>query len=133
MSEPIDTVERIYAALDSDEIGPLLELCTDDVEIDYPGDGALAYGGRWSGRDGAARFVETHDAEEEILEFSPGRMVADGDDVLVQGIFRGRAKATGREWSTDFVHVMTVREGRLTRWKGYFDTSAAVAARRREG
>jgi uncharacterized protein len=128
--EAIETVEGLYAALESEDIGPFLDLCADDVEILYPGEGALAYGGRWTGRDGAARFLETHDAEEEILEFSPGHMVTDGSDVIVQGVFRGRGKATGREWSTEFVHVMTVSDGRLARWKGFFDTAAAVEARR---
>lgn len=127
----METVERLYEALDADDIGPFLDLCAATVEIVYPGDGLLAYGGRWTGRDGVATFLDTHDAEEEILEFSPVHMVADSDDVIVQGVFRGRAKATGREWSTDFVHVMTVDSGLLLRWRGFFDTAAAVAARER--
>jgi ketosteroid isomerase-like protein len=129
MADALETVERFYAALEADDVDGMLALCADDVEIRYPADGALPYGGTWTGRDGAGQFLEAHDAAEEILEFQLGRMVADGELVVVLGRFTGRVKSSGSEWSTAFVHALTVTDGRIRRWEAFFDTAAALAAR----
>jgi ketosteroid isomerase-like protein len=125
----LGVTERLYAALDADDIEGFLALCSDDVAVTYPAAGVLPYGGRWEGRDGVVRFLDTHDAAEEILEFEPGPMFASGDTVFVEGTFRGRAKPNGREWSTRFVHQMQFDGGRLSHWQAHFDTAAAVSAR----
>gem|GEM_PF-4580814 len=33
-----------------------------------------------------------------------------------------------REWTTDFVHVYTIREGKARRFESYFDTAACLVA-----
>ena len=129
MADALETVERFYAALEADDVDGVVALCADDVEVQYPADGALPYGGTWAGQDGVGQFLEAHDAAEEILEFQPGRMVADGQLVVVLGRFTGRARSSGSEWSTAFVHALTVTDGRVQRWEAFFDTAAALAAR----
>ena len=39
---------------------------------------------------------------------------------------------TGREWESDFAHVLSVRDGKVTRFQEYADT-AALADAFREG
>ena len=121
--------EELYAALEADDVPRILELCAEDVSVRYPAEGRLPYGGTWVGRIGVEGFLDAHDAAEEILEFEVRRMVADGDTVIALGHFVGRAKPGGGEWSTDFVHHLTIVDGRLRRWEAFFDTAAAVAAR----
>ena len=120
--------EQLYAALEADNIPRFLELCADDVTLRYPAEGRLPYGGTWKG-DGIARFMDVHDAAEEILSFKVRWMAEDGDSVFVLGEFGGRAKPDGREWSTAFVHHLTVTDGLLRQWEAFFDTAAAVDAR----
>ena len=128
MTDSVQTAEQLYAALESEDITPFLDLCADDVVVEYPANASLSWGGRWEGRDDIAAFLDAHDAAEEILAFEVRRFLADGDLVVAIGDFGGRAKATGREWSTPFVHLMTIRDGRLHRWQAFFDTAVAVAA-----
>ena len=128
MTDSVQTAEQLYAALDLEDITPFLDLCADDVVVEYPANASLSWGGRWEDRDGVAAFLDAHDAAEEILTFEVHRFLADGDQVVAIGDFGGRAKATGREWSTPFVHLMTIRDGRLYRWQAFFDTAVAVAA-----
>ena len=123
------TAEGLYAALEAEDVSPFVELCADDVIVVYPAKGSLPYGGQWEGRDGVARFLETHDAAEEILTFEVHQMLADGDTVFVLGDFTGRAKPNGGEWSTRFVHHLTITDGFLRRWEAFFDTAAAIDAR----
>ena len=126
---PVRIAEQLYAALDADDVPRFLELCAEDVSLHYPANDSLAYGGAWEGRPGVARFLDTHDEAEEILDFEVEQMVADGDGVVVIGHFAGRAKPDGGEWSTRFVHLLTITDGQLRRWEAFFDTAAAVAAR----
>ncbi|MDQ2673541.1 MAG: nuclear transport factor 2 family protein [Chloroflexota bacterium] len=128
MADPVATAEQLYAALDEDETAPFLDLCAVDVVVEYPSHASLTWAGRWEGRNGVRAFLDAHDAAEEILEFSVARFVADGEVVVAIGTFTARAKGTGREWTTPFVHLLTIRDERLHRWQAFFDTAAAVTA-----
>ena len=129
MNSPAATAEALYAALDADDVPRVLALCAEDVSVRYPGEGRLPYGGTWEGPDGVEQFLDAHEAAEEILAFEVRTMVAEGDSVVAIGHFAGRAKPDGGEWSTDFVHHLTITDGRLRRWEAFFDTAAAVSAR----
>lgn len=125
----LEIAERFYAALIDEDVDGLLALCAEDVEVSYPAAGLLPYGGVWRGRDGVAAFLAAHDEAEEILVFERGQMLADADLVLVIGHFEGRARPSGREWSTAFVHALTFSDRGLHRWEAFFDTAAAVSVR----
>jgi ketosteroid isomerase-like protein len=34
------------------------------------------------------------------------------------------AKDTGKAFKTEWAHVFTVTDGKVTRWRGFFDTAA---------
>ena len=126
---PRRVAEQLYAALEADDIPRFLELCAEDVTFRYPANGRLSYGGLWEGRDGVSRFMDAHDAAEEILAFDVHQILAEGDTVFVLGEFSGRARPDGREWSTRFMHHLIITDGLLRRWEAFFDTAAAVDAR----
>jgi ketosteroid isomerase-like protein len=123
------TAEAVYATIAADDPAPFLALCADDVTIVYPAAGRLPYGGEWHGRDGAAAFLEAHDAAEDIVSFDVTALMADGDVAVATGRFAGRAKPAGQPWSTAFAHVLTISGGRLQRFHAHFDSDAAVRAR----
>jgi uncharacterized protein len=124
----VEHVQREYAAFLEDDLDAVLEMSAPDVEYRYPDVEELAYGGVWRGRDGVRRLFEVHDEVDQVLELRPTEMVAQGDKVVVLGTFRGRAVPTGREWTTDFVHVYTIRGGKTRRFESYFDTAAFLVA-----
>lgn len=130
MAEPevIEVVQRGYKALTDDDVGAFLELCAPDAEWLYPADGKLPYGGAWRGRDAVAAFLDAHDRAEDIIELTIDDFVVGGDRVVALGLFRGRAKSTGAQWETRFVHVITVDQGMWRRFEAYFDTAAALEA-----
>lgn len=123
-----ETAELVYEALDADDVPRFVALCADDTSVHYPAAGRLPYGGTWHGPEGVTAFLDAHDAAEEILRFEVDQMVVDGETVIAIGRFGGRAKPAGAEWSTPFVHLLTIRDGRLRRWEAFFDTAAAVEA-----
>jgi uncharacterized protein len=61
----------------------------------------------------------------DVLEFEPHEYIAQGDKVVALGRYSWRVKATGREFSSDFAHVCTVR------FHEYMDTAAEVRAHKK--
>jgi len=49
----------------------------------------------------------------------------------VVGHMRCRAKNTGKSYESDFVHLVTLREGKIVSFQEFFDTYAAGEAFRR--
>jgi ketosteroid isomerase-like protein len=54
------------------------------------------------------------------------RFVAQDDTVAVVGHTRCVAKPTGKSYETDFVHLVTLEDGKITRFQEFFDTWAAA-------
>ena len=69
-------------------------------------------------------FVGTCEVREERLV----ALAVDGEQAM--GVIRERsaARATGLEFEIEFVQWLTVRDGRIVRWKSYTDPSPIVRA-----
>lgn len=130
MTTSLEAAEAFYTALDAGDVPTIVALCAEDATVVYPADGRLPYGGAWTGRDRIAAFLEAHDEAEEILALDIHRMLADGTMVVVIGEYTGRARPNGGAWSTPFAHVLAFADGLLQRWEAFFDTAAALDARR---
>ena len=50
--------------------------------------------------------------------------------VVVLGYYAGKNKRTGKSFSSEFCHVLTVSEGKVTSFKEFTDTAAALEASR---
>jgi len=124
----VEHSKREYAAFLEDDIDSVLEMSAPDVDYRYPVVEGLTYRGVWRRREQVRRFFEVHDETDEVLELCPTEMVAQDDRVVLLGTFRGRAVPTGREWTTEFVHGYTIREGKTRRFESYFDTAAFPVA-----
>jgi len=66
----------------------------------------------------------------EFEQFAPREFIAQGDIVVVLVFVRVRSKATGRTVDNDYVHVYTVRYGKIVQFCVYEDTAPIIAALR---
>ena len=48
--------------------------------------------------------------------------------VVVLGELRSRVRATGRLINSPWVHVFALREGKISEFRSFYDTAAAVSA-----
>ena len=67
----------------------------------------------------------------EVLELRS--FLTSADAVAAMGHMRCRARRTGRSYESDFVHVVTLRDGLITQFQEFFDTYAAGEAFREDG
>lgn len=125
----VKVVQEAYAAFGRADIPGLLELVAEGVDWETPGrPEAIPYAGRRRGRAEVAQFFSTLDEVEEFLRFEPGEFIAQGDRVAVVGSYECRVRQTGRTVALDWLHLFTVRGGRVESFREYLDTAALAAA-----
>lgn len=129
MSPPLTVVQDAYAAFGRGDIPALLGLLAEDVVWEVLGPpGAYPTFGRRTGHDGALAFFQAVDATEAFDDFTPQRFTADGGAVVVEGRCAITLKANGRQIAYDWLHVWDVADGRVTRFREFYDTALVVAA-----
>ncbi|WP_293393126.1 cytochrome P450 [Nevskia sp.] len=124
----IAQVKEVFVRFGSGNVPAILELLDDEVRIEFYGPSTIPYAGDYRSRKEAGRFFETVLASVDIHQFDAEEFIAQNDQVIVTGHLRLTAKATGGTIESDFVHVITLRDGRWLRFRDFMNTSVAVAA-----
>jgi len=124
----IATTQVIFGHFGAHDIPGILAHLTDDIVIEFYGPSVIPYAGVWRGRVEAERFFATVLGAVDIHRFDAEEFLADGDKVIVTGHLHLTARATGRDIESDFVHVITLRDGRWQRFRDFMNTAVAVIA-----
>ena|SRR2546428_13733723 len=130
MSEQENTAiaQQAYNNFKTGDIQALLSLMSDNITWELPEIEDVPIAGRRSGRDAVGEFFAMVARDQDVIEFEPREFVAQGDKVVVLGNYRWQVKDTNREFATDFVHIFTVRDGKIVAFREHFDTAVVAAA-----
>ena len=124
MTTAKEVVQRAYEAFGRRDVPAILELVADRVDWECVVPSGVAYGGRRRTREEVGQFFADIPKSDDIHVFEPREYLEAGDHVTVLGWERSTAVDTGKDFDTDWVHVFTVKNGKVTRWRGFFDTAA---------
>ncbi len=125
----IAATQKLFEAFGAGDIPGILALCNDDIRIEFYGPAdIIPYADMYDGMEGARRFFETVLSSVDIHVFEPQEFLADADKVIVTGVLHLTAKSTGRDIKSDFVHVITMRDGKWQKFRDFMDTHQAVKA-----
>jgi uncharacterized protein len=122
----VESLRRIYSAFSRWDVEELVSDLAHDIEWSLPD--TLPWGGTRHGHDGVRAFVSVSNDHVEGRWADPDDFLDAGDRLIVQGRMRGRAKASGRGYEVDFVHIWTMTDGMASRMRAYFDTAPIMAA-----
>ena len=123
-------VGQVYAAFGRGDVEAIVGMMAPGFSWSFNGGRAALSTGKRSSADDLRRFFGEVATDDEILAFEPREIIAQGEHVTVLGFERMRARPDGKTWESDWVHVFTVRDGKVVRFWGLLDTEAAMAARR---
>jgi len=127
--ENVALVKRALAAFGGGDLQTFLNFFSDDAELHHPMSTVIW---PWAGtQHGHARIEEAAAGVTAVLEFEqfePREFIAQGNKVVVLVFERVRSKATGRVVDNDYVHVYTVRDGKIVQFYVYEDTAPVIAA-----
>src|SRR5665647_2890992 len=129
-SQAKQLVMQGYQLYKDKNIKGLLELYHDDIEWIGNDSDHIPYAGSYHGKAQVAQFFTKLDQAQDVITFEPQKFIAEGDTVVVTGISSWHVKSTGQTYDNPWVHVMTVRDGKVARFQQYNDTAAAEAAYR---
>jgi ketosteroid isomerase-like protein len=124
-----ELVQRFYTGIQTGDIDAVVALLSPEFELWYSGPSIILAAGTWRGHEGFRRWVtvavQGH-LPPESLRFE--EFVIQGDKVVVPGHATLRVKTTGKTCETDFLHFFTVRDGKLTAWRDFYDTFVVAQA-----
>ena len=130
----LDVVQQqVYAAFGRGDIPTILNALAYDVDWQSPGPATIPWAGVWRGRDQVARWFTVIGETAEFEEFTPQEFFARGDKVMVLGYERFRIKSTGRTVANELAQVYMLHEGKIVRFREYYDTAALAEAFRGSG
>jgi ketosteroid isomerase-like protein len=121
-------VNKAYESIKARDIQSFLNFFAEDVQWELPEMENVPFAGLWQGRDGVRQFFGKVFELEDIVEFEPEEYVAQGDKVVVLGRFTMRVKSSGGEFSSEWAHVWTVKDGQIRRFYEYVDTAVVSRA-----
>lgn len=96
----------------------------DAIVADFAHDGVLhSPGGRWQGQEAiraaAANFLTLY--EDVRVEIT--RVLLQGDEGAVEWTWNETRRSDGLRTSTEDGIIFTLRDGKILRWREYFDTA----------
>lgn len=128
MENNIELVKRLYSLFANKDIGGILELLSEDVEWGEPENPFNPAGGTRKGHSGFLDWINIGKNAEDILVLEPQRFLNDNNSVAVVGYMECKAKPTGKIYTSDFVHLIVIEDGKICKFQEFFDTYAAGEA-----
>ena len=124
----IQVLKNMFQCFRAGDSPGFLELLTDDVYWDHRGPEGPSFNQLYEGRDAVARFLAGSQRRKRSTGCGEQRVFSSGDRVVCLGFVRFRAIATSNEWESDFAMAVTVRDGKLSHWRIFFDMGIEAKA-----
>jgi uncharacterized protein len=138
MTSQIDTaaqntqmVKSLYSAFGRRDIPTILAMLSPDVVWKEPENPYNPAGGTRRGISGFLEWAQIGNQSEEILVLEPRQFIAQGDSVAVVGYTKIRVRTTQKVYESDWVHLATIKDGKIVSFQEFFDTFAAGEAFRK--
>jgi uncharacterized protein len=124
-----DAIRQLYAAFQRGDVKAILDSLDPAIEWSSNGDAAnIPWGGDRHGVAGAASFFQTLVDTLNFEIFEPRDFFEADDTVIVLGRTRARVKTSGGVFDCDWAHVFSLKDGKLARFREFYDTAAIVHA-----
>jgi uncharacterized protein len=127
----IALVQSLYAAFGRGDIATIVGPVTPDAvwefvgrRKDYPAFGTF------KGPQGVQDFFRIVADSQDVVSFTPRDFHSSGDIVFVLGNYAWTIRKTGKPVDTDWVHIFTVNNGKVTAFREFNDTAQFAEAYR---
>lgn len=127
-TQNIEIVKQVYEAFAKRDINAILNLLSPDVEWGEPANPFNPAAGTRHGHNGFLEWLNIGRQSEEIVALEPKKLLTDNNSVAVVGYTKCIVKPTGKSYETDFVHLVTLKDGMIIRFQEFFDTYVAGEA-----
>lgn len=124
-----EATRAFYELFGAGNIEEALERFVDaNAVLENPLPAPIPFGGRFDGRQGFGAYLQAIFSAIEMEQFTVDEILAEGDRVVVLGRETSRVRSTDTRYTMSWVHVLTVRNGRVQHLREFNDTAAMAAA-----
>ena len=124
--ENVEVVRALNDAFNQGDAATAFRLLDPDVQSESHG--ALGGDREYRGHSGVLELMGTFWQSFENPRSEIEECIASGDDVVLAVRIKGRGKASGVEVDAITGQVLTLRDGKVVRWKVYADRAGALEA-----
>ena len=124
MGAATEVVKKAYDAFGRGDVAGILALCAAQVDWEFVGPPKLGYAGKRRNHAEISDFFSKVHELDDMQAFEPREFIEMGDNVAVLGWEKATAKDTGKAFESEWAHVFTVHNGKVTRWRGFYNTAA---------
>ena len=125
----LEAVGLAYPAFARGDIQAVLDLFATDLDFEHPMPQTIwPWAGKRKGQKGFAEFLEGCLKTIEYEQLEPREFIAQGDNVAVVLLERGRIKATGVTYDISEVHLFKFKAGKVVQLMVFEDTAPIIAA-----
>jgi uncharacterized protein len=124
--ETLELFRAGLAAWNEADYETIVEMCHPDVEWTFS-DRLPDATGHIRGREQVRGFFETFTGDWSEISIRADRIADHGPDVVADVAFTAKGR-DGIEVSMRFIHVWTVRDGQIVRFRGFESFDEALAA-----
>ena len=124
MNAAIDVVQQVYAAFGRRDIPALLQLIADPVDWKEVSPASWSWSGVRRNPADVAEYFAAIGRENDLTVFEPRELIEAGENVTILGYLEGSARDTKQEFQAEWVHIFTVRNGKITRHRMFENTAA---------
>ena len=117
-----------YQMYKDKNIKGLLAMYADEIEWIGAESDYVPFSGTYRGKKQVEQFFSKLEQAQEAIQFEPQTFIAEGDKVVVTGESIWLVKATGQSYENPWVHVFTIRDGKVVQFQQYNHTAATEAA-----
>jgi pimeloyl-ACP methyl ester carboxylesterase/ketosteroid isomerase-like protein len=124
----LDTVKGFYTSLAAGDVPGVLGLL--DAQVQWTEAQRFPYyTGTWIGPQAVLNnLIKRLVADWNDFKATPKDFLVEGSNIVSFGTYTGIYKKTGKPMSSDFAHLWTVKDGKLTRFLMYTDTAKILEA-----
>lgn len=119
----VELVKQTYEAFARGDMDTVLAGFDPDIEWVEPDGYFGSIAGTHHGREAVAQALSVYPEYWQEFSIEPQEFLEADGRVVVLGVQRGVAKATGRTYEGRVANVWDVRDGKLTRLRVYTDTA----------
>ena len=127
----VTLVQSLYAAFGRGDIGTIIGAAVLDTvwhvhgrAKDHPALGVQ------KGPQGVQKFFEILAETQDVVTFAPREFYAADDKVFVRGNYAWTMRKTGKPVASEWLHMFTIRDGKLAGFDEFTDTAQFAEALR---
>lgn len=128
----IEIIKEHFAAFGRGDIQTAMSMVAEDVDWQSPVSNTKPNEMTWAkschNPNGVRQFFLELGEKVQPEKFEIIGIIAQGDNVVVEGRNKGKIRSTGKSYEHDWVMLFTILDGKIVRHRHYYDTADIVMA-----